>query len=161
MTRHPRRGAAGRPRRWAGNPCRLNRLDGAGALERPGRPTGNPFSAWHFQATPSGGGPPRTRRHRWSSCGEKSLTIKFTPEEWEIIARIAGREPIATWAREVLLALVPAPTPFEVVTAEILALRTLVLHVQLTPFGGEPVTAESLRRRWRASSGRSSPCHAT
>jgi hypothetical protein len=39
-----------------------------------------------------------------------------------------------------------APTPFEVVTAEILALRTLDLHVQLAPFGGEPVTAESLRR---------------
>jgi hypothetical protein len=76
----------------------------------------------------------------------KSLTIKFTPEEWEIIARVAGREPIATWARDLLLALAPAPTPFEVVTAEILALRTLVLHVQLAPFGGEPVTAESLRR---------------
>ena len=39
-----------------------------------------------------------------------------------------------------------APAPFEVVTAEILALRTLVLHVQLAPFGGEPVTSESLRR---------------
>ena len=74
----------------------------------------------------------------------KSLTIKFTPEEWEIIARVAGREPIAIRARDVLLDLAPAPTPFEVVTAEILALRIAAVRGK-AGHGGVPPTPDGER----------------
>ena len=41
--------------------------------------------------------------------GPDSRLMIWPPEEWAIIARVAGREPMATWARDLLLALAPAP----------------------------------------------------
>jgi hypothetical protein len=76
----------------------------------------------------------------------KSLTTKFTGDEWAAVARAAVGQPVAAWARAILLSAASRLSADQVLLAEILAVRTLVLHIQLAVYHGDPLTPESLRQ---------------
>jgi hypothetical protein len=75
----------------------------------------------------------------------KGLTTKFTGEEWAAIARAAVGQPVAAWARDTLLGAASRPSVDQILLAEILAVRTLVLHIQLATHHADPLTPDSIR----------------
>jgi len=80
---------------------------------------------------------------RWRT---KGLTTKLTPDEWATIARAAAGQPLSAWVRAALLEAAAAPRADQVLLAEVLALRTIVLHLHVAVHTGETLTTEQLQR---------------
>ena len=76
----------------------------------------------------------------------KVLSIRLTTDEWAAIAHAAAGQSLSTWTRATLLRAVAAPPADQILLAEILAVRTLVLHVQMAVNNGEALTTEHLER---------------
>lgn len=76
----------------------------------------------------------------------KCLSTKLTTDEWATITRAAAGDTLSAWARAVLLEAAAAPRADQVVLAEVLALRAIVLHLQVAAHTGEMLTAEQLQR---------------
>jgi len=76
----------------------------------------------------------------------KCLSTKLTADEWATVARAAAGQPLSAWARTTLLDAAAAPPADQILLAEILALRALVLHIQVAVHNGDPVTLEHLHR---------------
>ena len=77
----------------------------------------------------------------------KCISTKVTDEEYARFAQMAGPQTVSGWVRDVLVATASAaPSVDQVVLAEVLALRTVVLNVQFALAAGEPVTTETMHR---------------
>jgi hypothetical protein len=76
----------------------------------------------------------------------KNISTKVTAQEYERLARLADRQTLSAWVREVLLATtLPRPTD-QVLLAEMLALRTILLNLQFAFASGEPPTLDAMKR---------------
>ena len=76
----------------------------------------------------------------------KVLSVRLTTDEWAAIAHVAAGQSLSAWTRATLLTAAAAPPADQILLAEILALRTLVLHVQVAVHNGEALTTEHLQR---------------
>ena len=76
----------------------------------------------------------------------KGLSTKLTPEEYATLEALAGGLSTSVWVREQLLALTNRRPVEEIVVAEILALRTIVLNLQFAHLRGDGLTTESVQQ---------------
>jgi hypothetical protein len=76
----------------------------------------------------------------------KSLGTKVTEGEYATIAALAGEKRLSEWVRQVVLA-AAAPGPADqVILAELLALRTILLNVHFVVATGETLTADMMHQ---------------
>jgi hypothetical protein len=76
----------------------------------------------------------------------KSISTKVTAQEYDRLARLANGQTFSAWLRGVLLA-TTMPSPIDqVLLAEMLALRTILLNLQFAVASGEPPTLEAMKR---------------
>ena len=74
------------------------------------------------------------------------LSTKLTADEWATVARAAEGQTLSAWTRTVILQAAAAPRADQVLLAEVLAMRAIVLHIQVAVNTGEPLTTEHLHR---------------
>jgi hypothetical protein len=76
----------------------------------------------------------------------KNISTKVTAQEYDRLARLANGQTLSAWVRGVLLATaIPRPID-QVLLAETLALRTILLNLQFAVASGEPPTLEAMKR---------------
>src|SRR6266853_1412891 len=75
----------------------------------------------------------------------KSVGTKVTEDEYARLARLAQGQTLSEWVREVLLARVTPRPADEVLLAEVLALRTIVLNLHFALATGETPTADAMK----------------
>jgi hypothetical protein len=80
-----------------------------------------------------------------ASRRSKSISTKVTPDEYARLAGLVGDQTVSEWARAVLLR-AAEPDSLELLLAELLALRTILLNLHFALCRGEPVTAETMQR---------------
>ena len=76
----------------------------------------------------------------------KGVSTKVTADEFATIARAAAGRSVSAWTRAVLLEAAAAPRADHVLLAEVLALRAIVLFIQVAVHTGETLTTEKLQR---------------
>jgi hypothetical protein len=76
----------------------------------------------------------------------KGISTKVTADEFDTIASATAGHTLSAWARAVLLEAALAPRADQVLLAEVLALRAIVLHIQVAVNAGETLTTEHLQR---------------
>jgi hypothetical protein len=76
----------------------------------------------------------------------KSVGTKVTEDEYARLVRLAQGQTLSEWVREVLLAMVTSRPADEVLLAEVLALRTIVLNLHFALASGETPTADAMKR---------------
>jgi len=76
----------------------------------------------------------------------KGLTTKLTNAEYAALEALAGSQPIGAWAREQLLAISARRATEETVIGEIVALRTIVVNLQVANLRREGLTAEDIHK---------------
>jgi len=80
------------------------------------------------------------------SLRTKSISTKVTEEEYAQLEALAGGQTISEWARDVLLK-AAKPNPAEqVILAELLSLRTILLNLHFMVAKGETPAAEEMQR---------------
>ena len=71
----------------------------------------------------------------------------MTDDEYARFARVAGPQTVSGWARDVLVATASAsPSLEQVVLAEVVALRTIILNLHFALASGETLTTETMHR---------------
>ena len=77
----------------------------------------------------------------------KCISTKVTDDEYALCARVARGQTVSGWARDVLVAAAStSPSLEQIVLAEVLALRTILLNLHFSLALGETLTAEALQR---------------
>ena len=76
----------------------------------------------------------------------KGITIKVTDEEYARLASLADRQTVTAWVHDVVLATATPRPADQVLLAELLALRTIVLNLHFALVAGDPVTADVMKR---------------
>src|SRR5260370_7501582 len=76
----------------------------------------------------------------------KSISTKVTDDEYARFERLAVGQTLSEWVRDVLLATATARPADQVLLAEFLALRTIVLNLHFAAATGETPTADALKR---------------
>src|SRR5580658_7320183 len=76
----------------------------------------------------------------------KGISTKVTADEWATIARAATGRSLSAWTRAVLLEAAAAPRADQVLLAEVLALRAIVLYLHVAVHTGETLTTEQLQQ---------------
>ena len=77
----------------------------------------------------------------------KCISTKVTADEYALVARSAREQTVSGWARDVLVATASASPSFEqIVLAEVVALRTIILNLHFALAAGETLTAETMQR---------------
>jgi hypothetical protein len=76
----------------------------------------------------------------------KGLSTKLTPVEYAALEALAGTEPTSAWAREQLLGLTARRPVEETLVSELLALRTIVLNLQVAHLRGDRLTTEMVQQ---------------
>jgi len=87
-----------------------------------------------------------TSRNRLVNRRTKSIGTKLTPEEYAQVLRIADGHTLSDWLRDLLLGLVGPRPADQVVVAEVMALRTIVVNLQFAVASGDPPTADAMKR---------------
>ena len=67
----------------------------------------------------------------------KSVGTKVTDGEYAMLESLAGGRPLSEWVRQVLLSVVTRHPIEEVLLAELLALRTILLNLHFSLANGE------------------------
>jgi hypothetical protein len=80
------------------------------------------------------------------SLRTKGITIKVTGEEYAALARLARGQTVTAWVHQVVLDTVTPRPADQVLLAEVLALRTIVLNLVFALASGETPTADSMKR---------------
>ncbi|MGB2793774.1 MAG: hypothetical protein WBC32_09935 [Candidatus Acidiferrales bacterium] len=75
----------------------------------------------------------------------KSIGTKVSEEEYEKLEALAGGRALGEWVREVLLREVDGRRTEEIVLAEVLALRTILLNAFYKLAQGEKLTEEGMQ----------------
>jgi hypothetical protein len=76
----------------------------------------------------------------------RSISTKVTDDEYLTLERLATGQTLSEWVRDVLLSTATPRPPDQVLLAEILALRTIVLNLHFALAAGETATADAMRR---------------
>src|SRR5712664_3019352 len=80
------------------------------------------------------------------SLRSKSISTKVTDEEYAQFEALAGEQTISEWARDVLLKVAKPNGRDQIVLAEILALRTILLNMHFAVSQGRTLTAEEMQQ---------------
>jgi hypothetical protein len=72
----------------------------------------------------------------------KCISTKVTDEEYVLLTRVARGHTVSAWAHDTLLAAAQSEPADQVILAELLALRAIVLTLQFAVAKGETVTSE-------------------
>jgi hypothetical protein len=76
----------------------------------------------------------------------KNISTKVTAREYDRLVRLANGQTLSAWVRGVLFATtIPSPID-QVLLAEMLALRTILLNLHFAVASGEPPTLEAMKR---------------
>jgi hypothetical protein len=81
-----------------------------------------------------------------SSRRTKGITIKVTDEEYAALTRLARGQTVTAWVHQVVLETVTPRPAEQVLLAEMLALRTIVLNLLFALASGETPTADAMKR---------------
>ena len=76
----------------------------------------------------------------------KSISTKVTDDEYARLERLAVGQTLSEWVRDVLLATATPRPADQVLLAEFLALRTIVLNLHFAAVAGETPTADAMKR---------------
>lgn len=76
----------------------------------------------------------------------RCLSTKLTRDEHAALQALAGAQRISEWARETLLTAASRHVAWQVVLAEIVALRTIVVNLHVALSRGETLSAEAIQR---------------
>ena len=77
----------------------------------------------------------------------KCISTKVTADEYALCARSAREQTVSGWARDVLVATASAsPSLEQIVLAEVVALRTIILNLHFALAAGETLTADTMQR---------------
>ena len=76
----------------------------------------------------------------------KGLSTKVTEDEYLRFERLAGGATLSEWTRDTLLKATATQPADQVILAELLAYRTIVLNLLFKISNGQPVTAEDMQR---------------
>jgi hypothetical protein len=83
---------------------------------------------------------------RVKSLRRKCVSAKVTEAEYQTFQRLADSRSVSEWIRGVLLDHVTQRSIEEVVLAEFVALRTILLNLQFAVAAGTPPTADEMRQ---------------
>ena len=75
----------------------------------------------------------------------KSVSTKVTEKEYARFEALAGQQTISEWVREVLLKAAAPNSADQVLLAEALALRTIILNLHFALTKGQPLTAQEMQ----------------
>ena len=81
-----------------------------------------------------------------SKLRTKSVGTKVTTAEFEELQTLAGANRLSEFIRGLLQQAIARTGETEVLLAEVLALRTILLNLHFAVCSGEPVTTETLHR---------------
>jgi len=76
----------------------------------------------------------------------KCLSTKVTDEDYARFEALAGEQRVGAWARDVLLHAAAAQPVELILLAELLAVRTIVVNLQVALAHGDPPTVEAMQR---------------
>jgi hypothetical protein len=76
----------------------------------------------------------------------KCLSTKLTNAEYATLEALAGDQSISEWAREVLLQAATRRAAEQIIVAELMALRTILLNLHFAVAAGETVTTDTMQR---------------
>jgi hypothetical protein len=77
----------------------------------------------------------------------KCISTKVTADEYALVGRAAREQTVSGWARDVLVATAStSPSLEQIVLAEVVALRTIILNLHFALAAGETLTAETMHR---------------
>ena len=76
----------------------------------------------------------------------KCISTKVTDAEYAAVARASSNQTLSVWVRAVLLTAAAAPPVEQVIVAEILALRTILLNLYFAVATGETLTTDAMQR---------------
>jgi len=79
------------------------------------------------------------------SLRTKSVSTKVTEEEYARFEALAGPQTISEWVREVLLKAADPNPADQVLLAEALALRTIILNLHFALSKGQTLTAQEMQ----------------
>ena len=82
-----------------------------------------------------------------STARTKCISTKVTDDEYALFARVARGQTVSGWARDVLVATAStSPSLEQVVLAEVVALRTIILNLHFALASGETLTSDTMQR---------------
>lgn len=76
----------------------------------------------------------------------KSVGTKVTDGEYAMLESLAGERPMSEWVRQVLLSVVTRHPVEEVLVAELLALRTILLNLHFALANGQTPAVDAMQR---------------
>ena len=76
----------------------------------------------------------------------KCISTKVTADEYALFARSAREQTVSGWARDVLVATASSPSFEQIVLAEVVALRTIILNLHFALAAGEMLTTDTMQR---------------
>lgn len=76
----------------------------------------------------------------------KSISTKVSEEEYEQLEKLADGQTISEWTRDVLLKATTPNINEQIVLAEVVALRTILLNAFYKLAQGETLTADEMQR---------------
>jgi len=76
----------------------------------------------------------------------KSVSTKVSDEEYAQFEALAGGQTMSEWVRDVLLKAAKPNTSEQIVLAELIALRTILLNAFYKQTQGERLTADEMQR---------------
>src|SRR6202049_2708368 len=76
----------------------------------------------------------------------RCISTKVTTAEHAALAGAARGETLSRWARAVLLTAAAAPPAEQVIVAELLALRTILVNLHFAVATGDTLTTDDMRR---------------
>ena len=76
----------------------------------------------------------------------KGITIKVTDDQFATLTRVAAGQTVAAWVHELVLAAATSRPLEEIVVAELLALRTILLNLHAALATGEAPTPDAVQR---------------
>lgn len=74
----------------------------------------------------------------------KSISTKVTEEEYTQVEALAGEQTISEWAREVLLKAAKPSQTEQIIVAEVLALRMILVNILVIIANREPLTSTDM-----------------
>jgi len=81
-----------------------------------------------------------------SDMRTKCLSTKLTREEYAAVAARAGGQPLSEWTRDQLLAAAARHAMLEIILAELLALRAILLNLHYALAAGQKLTPELMQK---------------
>jgi hypothetical protein len=76
----------------------------------------------------------------------KGITIKVTDDEYATLKRLAAGQTVSAWAHDVVLTIATPRPADQVLLAEFLAVRTILLNLHFAAATGETPTADAVKR---------------